>query len=98
MADYKFEIKEHIGVLAQRPTGWTKELNLISWNDGPAKYDIREWDPEHNKMSKGITLTEDEMSVLLEVMGNSRNLGNHLETLTYQNERQAIEQRENSII
>lgn len=68
MADYKFEIKEHIGVLKERPTGWKKELNLISWNDGPAKYDIREWDPNHEKMSRGITLDDDEMKNLVALM------------------------------
>ena len=44
--------------------GWTKELNKISWNGGTPKYDIREWAPEHEKMGKGVTLTEEEASKL----------------------------------
>ena len=62
--DIKFEIKEHIGVLSESSKGWKKELNLVSWNDGAPKYDLRDWDPEHEKMGKGITLTEDEIKAL----------------------------------
>jgi len=50
----KFKITKHIGVLSQSPKGWTKELNLISWNDKDPKYDIREWDAAHEKRGKGI--------------------------------------------
>ena len=64
MAEIKFEITKHIGVLSTSPKGWTKELNLISWNEREPKYDIREWAPEHEKMGKGVTLSEDEMNVL----------------------------------
>lgn len=60
MANIKFEIKEHIGVVSENKSGWKKELNLVSWNDAEPKYDIRDWSPEHEKMSKGITLTADE--------------------------------------
>jgi len=64
MADIKFEIKEKIGVLSESAKGWTKELNLVSWNGREPKYDIREWDPEHEKMGKGVTLTREELIVL----------------------------------
>lgn len=64
----KFEIVKHIAVLSESAKGWTKEINLISWNDRPAKYDIREWDENHEKMSKGITLTEEEVDILLEAL------------------------------
>ena len=56
MAELKYEITEHLGVLSQR-TGWSKELNLVSWNDRDPKFDIRDWSPDKAKMSKGITLT-----------------------------------------
>lgn len=68
MADIKFEIKKNIGVISQSPKGWTKELNLVSWNGAAPKYDIRDWDPEHEKMGKGVTLTEDELRKLKELM------------------------------
>jgi hypothetical protein len=56
MADIKYDIVEHIGVLSESTKGWKKELNKISWNGGAVKYDIREWAPEHEKMGKGISL------------------------------------------
>lgn len=64
MADFKYEIVEHIGILSESAKGWTKELNRISWNDGAPKYDIRDWAPKHEKMGKGITLSEAEMKKL----------------------------------
>lgn len=64
MAEFKYEIKEHYGVLSQTEKGWTTEVNLISWNDNPAKIDIRSWSPDHEKMGKGITLTESESKKL----------------------------------
>ena len=64
MADFKYEITEEIGILSENAKGWRKELNLISWNGGAPKYDIREWAPEHEKMGKGVTLTEEELSAL----------------------------------
>jgi len=48
----KFEIVKHIGVINRNDRGWTKELNIVSWNDQPPKYDIRDWDPELEKMRK----------------------------------------------
>ncbi len=64
MADFKYEIVEEIGVLSENAKGWRKELNRISWNGGAPKYDIRDWAPNHEKMGKGVTLTEEEVSVL----------------------------------
>jgi len=64
MADFKYEIIEEIGILSENAKGWRKELNRISWNGGAPKYDIREWSPEHEKMGKGVTLTEEELSAL----------------------------------
>lgn len=68
MAEIKFEIKETVGVIAESAKGWKKELNLISWNGKEAKYDLREWAPEHEKMGKGVTLTNDELKALKELL------------------------------
>lgn len=65
MADIKFEITEHLAVLSESAKGWTKELNLISWNEREPKYDIREWAPNHEKMGKGVTLSKEEMEQLV---------------------------------
>ena len=70
MADIKFEIKETVGVIAESAKGWKKELNLISWNGKEAKQDLREWSPEHEKMSKGVTLTSDELKALKELLNS----------------------------
>ena len=71
MADIKFEITKHIGVLSTSAKGWTKELNLVSWNDREAKYDIRDWSPEHDKMGKGVTLNEEELMALKNLLGET---------------------------
>ena len=64
MADIKYEIIKHIGNLSESSRGWTKELNIISWNGGVPKLDIRDWAPDHEKMGKGITLSEEEAEKL----------------------------------
>ena len=66
--DIKFEIVKEMGVLSESSKGWKKELNLVSWNGAAPKYDLRDWDPEHQKMGKGITLTEDEVKKLKELL------------------------------
>ena len=68
MADIKYEIIEHIGILSESLRGWHKELNRISWNGGDPKYDIRDWAPEHEKMGKGITLTDEEAKKLVDLL------------------------------
>ena len=69
MTDIKFTITEHIAVLSTNPkSAWTKELNLVSWNDSVAKYDIREWSPDHSKMGKGVTLTKEELDALRDTL------------------------------
>ena len=69
MADIKYDILEELGVLSESVKGWKKELNLISWNGGTPKYDIRDWAPQHEKMGKGITLSKDEIKKLYEILG-----------------------------
>lgn len=68
MANIKYEIIEEIGKLSESGTSWTKELNLISWNDREGKYDLRDWAPEHAKMGKGITLSKEELKVLKDIL------------------------------
>ena len=60
MASFEYKIDRHYGILSTSPKGWTKELNLISWNGNPPKMDIRDWAPNHEKMAKGVTLTRGE--------------------------------------
>ena len=66
--EFKYQIKREIAVLSEKGNGWSKQLNLISWNDGAPKYDIREWAPGRERMGKGVTLTAAEAQSLLDAL------------------------------
>ena len=66
--EISFDIVESLGVITTYSTGWSKELNLVSWNGATPKYDIRDWSPDHNRMSIGITLHEKEMRLIFDLM------------------------------
>lgn len=66
--DITFDITQHLGTLGRSQSGWTKEINLVEWNGKPAKLDIREWDREHEHMSRGVTLRRSETLALLEIL------------------------------
>ncbi|TCS84498.1 YdbC family protein [Tepidibacillus fermentans] len=70
MAEIKYDIIKNVGILSESPKGWTKELNLISWNNKAPKYDLRDWSPDHDKMGKGITLTKEELMELRNILNN----------------------------
>ena len=63
MAEFKYEIVESFGSISG-DKNWKKELNLVRWNDREAKYDLRDWSPDHAKMGKGITLSQEELIAL----------------------------------
>lgn len=69
----KCELIEHVATLSTSRSGWTKEVNLIRWNDGAAVYDVRAWSPDHERSSKGVTLTEYEMNIFLATMLGRKN-------------------------
>ncbi|MCK9225860.1 MAG: PC4/YdbC family ssDNA-binding protein [Candidatus Muirbacterium halophilum] len=68
MAELKFDIVHHIGVLSEGNKGWKREINLVSWNERTPKIDIRDWDENHAKMSKGITMTFEEFIDLKDIL------------------------------
>jgi hypothetical protein len=68
MADIKFEIIENFGMLSESARGWKMELNLVSWNEREAKYDIREWSPERDKMGKGVTMNREQLKALRDIL------------------------------
>lgn len=70
MAGIKYEVKESYGVLSESAKGWTKKLRSISWNDREAKFDIREWSPDDEKMGKGVTLSKDELLKLRDILND----------------------------
>jgi len=63
MPEVKWDIKKNLGILSEGGS-WKKEVNIVSWNEKPAKVDIRSWDSEHKKMSKGTTFGREELKKL----------------------------------
>lgn len=63
-----YHVREHYGVLSHEKDGWCKELNLVSWNNGPDKFDIRSWDHLHRRKTKGITLWPEEVENLYRIL------------------------------
>ena len=70
--EIKSEIVEHLMVLDERNGGWNLELNIVKWNDGDAKYDIRPWNEDHSKCGKGISLSEEELKKLVAYCNENR--------------------------
>ncbi len=70
MAELKYEIIETLGELSESTKGWSKELNLISWNNRQPKYDLRDWAPEHAKMGKGVTLSKEDLKKLRDILND----------------------------
>ncbi len=68
MDDFKYEVKESYGYISETKSGWKTEVNLVSWSERPAKYDIRPWSEDHEKMGKGITLTKEELKNLKDIL------------------------------
>ena len=68
MAEFKYEITERIAVLSTNARGWERQLNMISWNDNPPKYDIRDWSPDGSRMAKGISMTREELVALRDIL------------------------------
>ncbi|MEJ4487378.1 YdbC family protein [Enterococcus faecium] len=68
--EFSYEIVEEIAILSENNKGWRKELNLVSWNSRPPKFDLRDWAPDHEKMGKGLTLTNEEFEQLQKAIEN----------------------------
>lgn len=66
--NFVIEIRDHLKVLSEGNRGWTKEVNVISWNKRNPKVDIRDWNEDHEKMGKGITLKKEELKKLKELL------------------------------
>ena len=68
MPEFRYEVSQSIACLSEEKNGWTKDLNLVSWNGNSPKYDIRSWSADQSKMGKGITLTKEELVQLASVL------------------------------
>ena len=67
MKEIKREIIRHIETFSEK-NDWKGEVNLISWNGAEPKIDIRNWNEDHTKCSKGLTSTEEEARLLGEIL------------------------------
>ena len=76
--EFTFAITEHIAILEIHPSGWRRELNMVSWNGQSPRYDIRDWDQTHERMSKGIVLTAKEMATVKEAIADRGDLAKPL--------------------
>ena len=68
--DFSFEIVKNIGIVSEGKGGWNLELNLVSWGGRPAKYDLRSWSPDHQKMAKGSTFSKEELTALKNLLNS----------------------------
>lgn len=66
---FEFEIVETIGV-ASNNGKWSLELNRVSWNGRQPVFDLRKWNEDHTRMTKGISFTEEEAEELCEIFNN----------------------------
>lgn len=64
LANVDFKITEQI-ISLQSSGAFKKELNKVSWNGRPPVYDLRGWNEDHTKMTKGVTLTDKEFEDLV---------------------------------
>lgn len=66
---FTYEIVERVAVLSQSGNT-SKELNRVSYNGSPAKYDLRSWKRENGeeRLLKGLTLTQEEAKALKEAL------------------------------
>ena len=68
MAEFRYEVTERIAVLSTNASGWERQLNMVSWNEREPVYDIRTWNAAHDRMGKGITLSQDELMTLKDLL------------------------------
>jgi len=70
MNKFEYEIAQHLGILSTGPKNWTKEANIVKWGGRTLRFDLREWDIRHEKMSKGITMNKAEVIELKRLLNS----------------------------
>lgn len=66
--EIKYEIINELGPIPADKGSMRLELNRISWNGNEPKYDLRRWNPNRDKMGKGVTMSEKELIALYELL------------------------------
>lgn len=79
--DFSVQVLQHLGVLGYGTKGWSKQVNIVSWNGEQATLDIRSWSYDQTHQGKGISLKRDEAIRLRDTL-NAMNLGD-VEPLPY---------------
>ena len=69
-AKITYTIQDVLGDLSVAANGWKKELTYTSWNNRDEKFDLRSWNPDHSAMTKGITLTNEEILKLKDILND----------------------------
>ena len=69
-AKITYTIREELGDLSTASNGWKKQLTYTSWNNRGEKFDLRSWNEEHTAMTKGLTLTKDELMKLRDILND----------------------------
>ncbi|MBR3295469.1 MAG: hypothetical protein IKI62_04395 [Clostridia bacterium] len=67
-SNYNFTIHKKIGVVSEKPNGWTLELNIVSFNGRDAKYDLLEWRNDHTELRTGARFSESDLKPLMELI------------------------------
>lgn len=68
---FEFHVVKDFGILGKvSEKGWAKHLTKTAYGDGDAKWDIRAWNEDMTKLTKGITLSDNEMEDLYNLLKN----------------------------
>lgn len=75
-----YEVQEELGVLSVNPrTNWRKLCRRVAWNSNSGRIEVRDWSPasdesdesdEPERMSRGISLSDEEAKTLGEILYN----------------------------
>ena len=74
--EFSYTIEKRLGIVSNA-SSLPLELNLISFNGAPAKFDLRKWrtkDTGERSMQKGICLSRDELLDLKNFLNNMEDI------------------------
>lgn len=61
-------LKHHLGTLRENEKGWSREVNVVSWEGAASRLDIRDWSKNKDRSSKGVTFTRAEVERLRDML------------------------------
>ena len=67
--DIKYEMIEFLGSIKENSNSdWSKSVAKIAWNNNPSTIDIRNMNLSQDIMGKGISLTDEEVDNLVDLL------------------------------